>query len=64
MDSSESLCSGSDLGSLLVLILFFIYLAYVLKNEKDHLLLIFFPKHSKNKKILHLVMHFCLAVVA
>jgi hypothetical protein len=64
VDSSESQRSSSGLGSVLVLGLFSIYLIYALKNEKNHLLVIFFPNHSKNKKLLHLDMHFCLVVVA
>jgi hypothetical protein len=52
VDSSESLHSDSGLGSVLVLGLFSLYLVYALKNEKDHLLVIFFPKHSKKKKII------------
>jgi hypothetical protein len=61
----ESLRSSNDLGSVLVLGLFSLYLVCDLKNEKKIIYLWFsFLSIQKLQKMLHLVMHFCLVVVA
>jgi hypothetical protein len=56
--------SGSGLGFVLFLGLFFLHIAYSLKNEKDHLLMILFPKNLKKNKIIAFSYAFCLVVVA